>query len=113
MAASLFTAVCISHADGVKATPKPVPKIKIVLVGDSTVADRTGWGLGFKTLLDTNKVECINVAVGGRSSMSFMREGRWTNALALKGDYYLSSSAITISRASRAALRICPRLSPT
>ena len=89
MAASLFTAVCISHADGVKATPKPVPKIKIVLVGDSTVADRTGWGLGFKTLLDTNKVECINVAVGGRSSMSFMREGRWTNALALKGDYYL------------------------
>ena len=64
-------------------------KIKIVLVGDSTVADRTGWGLGFKEFLDTNKVECINAAMGGRSSMSFMREGRWTNALALKGDYYL------------------------
>ena len=64
-------------------------KIVIVLVGDSTVNDRTGWGLGFKELLDTNRVECINVAAGGRSSMSFMREGRWTNALALKGDYYL------------------------
>ncbi|HEY1789781.1 MAG TPA: lysophospholipase, partial [Verrucomicrobiae bacterium] len=64
-------------------------KIVIVLVGDSTVNDRTGWGLGFKQFLDTNKVECINVAAGGRSSMSFMREGRWTNALALKGDYYL------------------------
>jgi pectinesterase len=64
-------------------------KIVIVLVGDSTVNDRTGWGLGFKEFLDTNKAECINVAAGGRSSMSFMREGRWTNALALKGDYYL------------------------
>jgi pectinesterase len=64
-------------------------KIKIVLVGDSTVNDRTGWGLGFKAFLDPNKTECTNVAAGGRSSMSFMREGRWTNALALKGDYYL------------------------
>ncbi len=64
-------------------------KIKIVLVGDSTVQDSSGWGLGFKEFLDTNQVELINTARGGRSSMSFMREGRWTNALALKGDYYL------------------------
>jgi pectinesterase len=64
-------------------------KIKIVLVGDSTVQDSSGWGLGFKQFLDTNKAELINTARGGRSSMSFMREGRWTNALALKGDYYL------------------------
>ncbi len=67
----------------------PAPKIKIVLVGDSTVQDSSGWGLGFKQFLDTNKVELINTARGGRSSMSFMREGRWTNALALKADYYL------------------------
>ncbi len=64
-------------------------KIKIILVGDSTVQDKSGWGLGFKEFIDTNKAECINVAMGGRSSMSFMKEGRWTNALALKGDYYL------------------------
>jgi pectinesterase len=64
-------------------------RIKIILVGDSTVNDRTGWGLGFKQFIDTNKAEVINVAMGGRSTMSFMREGRWTNALALKGDYYL------------------------
>jgi pectinesterase len=63
-------------------------EIKIVLVGDSTVTDNAGWGLGFKQFL-TDKAECINTAQGGRSSMSFMREGRWTNALALKGDYYL------------------------
>jgi pectinesterase len=67
----------------------PAHKIKIILVGDSTVQDSSGWGLGFKQFLDTNKVELINTARGGRSSMSFMLEGRWTNALALKGDYYL------------------------
>ncbi len=64
-------------------------KIKIILIGDSTTQDRTGWGLGFKQFVDTNQAECINLAIGGRSSMSFMKEGRWTNALALKGDYYL------------------------
>jgi pectinesterase len=63
-------------------------KIKIVLVGDSTVTDRAGWGLGFQQFLADN-VECTNTARGGRSSQSYLDEGRWTNALALKGDYYL------------------------
>lgn len=63
-------------------------QVRIVLVGDSTVTDKAGWGLGFKRML-TERAECLNTAQGGRSSMSFMREGRWTNALALKGDYYL------------------------
>ena len=61
---------------------------KIILVGDSTVTDNAGWGLGFKQFL-TEDAECINTSQGGRSSESFRREGRWTNALALKGDYYL------------------------
>ncbi len=64
------------------------PKIKIVLVGDSTVTDDAGWGLGFKQFL-TDQAECVNTARGGRSSLSFLQEGRWTNALALRGDYYL------------------------
>jgi pectinesterase len=32
---------------------------------------------------------CTNTSQGGRSSKSFIDEGRWTQALALKGDYYL------------------------
>lgn len=63
-------------------------KTKIVLVGDSTVTDNAGWGLGFKQFL-TDDVQCLNTSRGGRSSQSFMTEGRWSNALALKGDYYL------------------------
>jgi pectinesterase len=62
--------------------------VKIILVGDSTVTDNAGWGLGFKQFL-TDGAECINTSQGGRSSESFRREGRWTNALALQGDYYL------------------------
>lgn len=62
--------------------------LRIVLVGDSTVTDNAGWGFGFKQFL-TSKVECINTAQGGRSSKGFRDEGRWTKALALKGDYYL------------------------
>ena len=64
-------------------------RIQIILVGDSTVTDNAGWGLGFKQFLNPDQAECINTSQGGRSSESFRREGRWTNALALKGDYYL------------------------
>ncbi|HEX7654968.1 MAG TPA: lysophospholipase, partial [Verrucomicrobiae bacterium] len=62
--------------------------LKIVLVGDSTVTDNAGWGLGFKQFL-TAEATCVNTAQGGRSSLSFRMEGRWTNALGLHGDYYL------------------------
>jgi lysophospholipase L1-like esterase len=63
-------------------------KIRIVLVGDSTVTDKQGWGLGFSRFI-TDRAECINKARGGRSSKSYINEGLWTEALALKGDYYL------------------------
>jgi pectinesterase len=91
LAAALFTFFLFSNFCPLRADDNPPAghKIKIVLVGDSTVQDSSGWGLGFREFLDTNKVELINTARGGRSSMSFMREGRWTNALALRADYYL------------------------
>ncbi len=62
--------------------------IKIVLVGDSTVATEGGWGPGF--CADFNKkIECVDVALNGRSTKSFIDEGAWKKALELKGDYYL------------------------
>ena len=60
----------------------------LILVGDSTVTDNAGWGLGFRQFL-ADGVELTNTARGGRSSMSFIKEGSWAKALALKGDYYL------------------------
>jgi pectinesterase len=62
--------------------------VHIVLVGDSTVTDNAGWGLGFKQFL-ADGATLTNTSRGGRSSMSFIKEGSWEKALALKGDYYL------------------------
>jgi pectinesterase len=81
----LATGACRSFAAD---PPKPDHKVRIVLVGDSTVTDKSGWGLGFKEFLNDG-AECFNTSSGGRSSKSFIDEGKWTNALALKGDYYL------------------------
>ncbi len=69
-------------------TLPPDRPVKIILIGDSTMTDSAGWGLGFKQFVN-DRAEVVNLSRGGRSSMSFMKEGRWTNALAMKGDYYL------------------------
>jgi lysophospholipase L1-like esterase len=63
-------------------------KTKIVLVGDSTVTDLSGWGRGFKQFA-SDQADVVNMAANGRSSKSYIDQGRWNAALALKGDYYL------------------------
>lgn len=85
---SALACIVVVVVGGLAVAQTQEKKLKIVLVGDSTVTDNAGWGLGFKQFL-TDRAECINTSQGGRSSESFRREGRWTNALALKGDYYL------------------------
>ena len=61
---------------------------RIVLVGDSTVTDGSGWGRGFKKCLGDG-VECINAAQNGRSSKSYRAEGRWESVLDMKPDIVL------------------------
>jgi len=63
----------------VLAAAKPV---RVILVGDSTMASRTGYGdvLCERFRPDTT---CINVARGGRSSGSFRKEGRWDQVLGM------------------------------
>ncbi|MCX7049162.1 MAG: rhamnogalacturonan acetylesterase [Candidatus Sumerlaeota bacterium] len=63
-------------------------KVKIVLIGDSTVEVSSGWGPGFAKCL-TPEATCVNWARGGRSSKSFVAEGLWKKALAEKPDYVL------------------------
>ena len=60
----------------------------MVLVGDSTVTDDSGWGTGFRQFV-SNGVEVVNTAANGRSSKSFIDEGRWAAALKERGQYYL------------------------
>ena len=62
--------------------------VRFVLVGDSTVTDDIGWGLGFTARL-TSHAAVVNLARNGRSSRSFIDEGHWRAALARGADVIL------------------------
>ena len=65
------------------------------LVGDSTVkaggsgAGLIGWGERIKPFFNTNKLNVVNDAIGGRSARTYFNEGRWQRvAAAIKpGDF--------------------------
>jgi len=59
----------------------PLPD-RIILVGDSTMASTTGYGDALCARF-TPETACINLARGGRSSGSFLAEGRWDEVQAL------------------------------
>lgn len=71
-----------------RAAEENTPGERIVLVGDSTVASRTGWGDAFAKLLSPG-VECVNLGRGGRSSKSYREEGHWQKALEAKPNWIL------------------------
>lgn len=56
------------------------PPVRIILVGDSTVAPHNGWGPGFCADV-TPQVTCLNLAKNGRSSSSYRAEGSWSAVL--------------------------------
>ena len=56
----------------------------VFITGDSTVKNKDsdkdgmwGWGSQAYTVFDQDKVTCVNVANAGRSTRSYVREGRW------------------------------------
>ena len=69
------------------------------IIGDSTVknGDGTGkgqlwgWGSFIADYFDTTKISVQNQAIGGRSSRTFITEGRWDKILSTlkKGDYVI------------------------
>jgi lysophospholipase L1-like esterase len=58
---------------------------RVILVGDSTLATRNGYGDALCRMLGPG-VECINLARNGRSSKSFRADGSWEKVTALLGD---------------------------
>lgn len=71
----------------------------VYIIGDSTVkngdgkgnGELWGWGSIFSNFFDTSRIRVRNHAIGGRSSRTFLTEGRWEAILKeLKpGDYVL------------------------
>ncbi|HSI11077.1 MAG TPA: rhamnogalacturonan acetylesterase [Chthoniobacter sp.] len=68
--------------------------VKIAIIGDSTVceypedAPSRGWGHYIGESFQDN-VKIVNLAAGGRSTKSFIKEGRWTKTLAEKPQFIL------------------------
>src|SRR5262245_34570880 len=75
------------HKASVADEPK-AKKLRIVLVGDSTVTDTGGWGRAFAALLKPG-AECVNLARSGSSSKSYYDQGYWRHALAQKPEFIL------------------------
>jgi lysophospholipase L1-like esterase len=75
----------------------PQKKITVYLIGDSTIADKevsaypeTGWGMPFHYFFDSTVV-VDNRAKNGRSTRTFIEEGRWKPVVEnlKEGDYVL------------------------
>lgn len=70
-------------------------KPTIYLIGDSTVRNSNkeywGWGTLLPDFLDSSKVKVDNQAMAGRSTRTFVKEGRWTkvDSMLKPGDYLL------------------------
>src|SRR5579862_1039179 len=54
--------------------------VRIILVGDSTVAPNNGWGPGFCSDV-VAQVTCLNMAKNGRSTNSYRAEGLWAQVM--------------------------------
>jgi xylan 1,4-beta-xylosidase len=66
----------------------------ILVVGDSTVKNHgpgEGWGDYLEPFFDRGRIQVVNWAMGGRSTRSFIEEGRWKRVLAQMqpGDFVL------------------------
>ena len=63
---------------------KPTPTLYII--GDSTVrntgAGQQGWGQALPAFFDTTRLHIVNNAMAGRSTRTFITEGRWDKTLA-------------------------------
>ena len=69
------------------------------IIGDSTVKNgdgtgennQMGWGTVITPFFDTTTINVQNHAIGGRSSRTFITEGRWERILQTlkKGDYVI------------------------
>ena len=74
--ALMISSVSLVCASAAEVIPAPTP-VKIILVGDSTTSQHTGWGGAFCDLDVTDMVACLPVGRGGRSTKTYRAEGAW------------------------------------
>src|SRR5262245_16704329 len=87
-ATAWLTTIAMFAVSGPVGTQIAGERARIVLVGDSTVAEGGGWGPGFRAMFGAD-VDVVNLALNGRSSKSFLDEGAWTAATPNGANYVL------------------------
>lgn len=80
-------------------TPREPNLRSLFLIGDSTVRNgrgdgangQWGWGEPLVEFFDTSKINVVNRALGGRSSRTYITEGRWEETLPMikPGDFVI------------------------
>jgi lysophospholipase L1-like esterase len=77
---SLLVTTCLHQAKPWKKKRRPA----VFLTGDSTVKNNDddedgmwGWGAFANTIFNEKKITPVNVAIAGRSTRTYLREGRW------------------------------------
>lgn len=84
-----FTALVLLFAFGYQQKPT------LYIIGDSTVRNANketwGWGTLIPDFFDSSKIDISNQAMAGRSTRTFIKEGRWDRVLSTlkKGDYVM------------------------
>ncbi|PTT76646.1 hypothetical protein DBR42_26630, partial [Pelomonas sp. HMWF004] len=77
----------VADARKVKVEAPRDPQLpSLVMIGDSTVRSggqngAYGWGERLAAFFDTQRINIVNNAIGGRSSRTFFTEGRWASVL--------------------------------
>ncbi|MFZ6638359.1 rhamnogalacturonan acetylesterase [Undibacterium sp. TC4M20W] len=66
----------LAESPGPALSTKPTQPTRIILVGDSTMAPKSGYGDALCARFKP-EVTCLNLAKGGRSSGSYRAEGSW------------------------------------
>lgn len=90
-----LTVVVTACSTTVIAEPPSKIPLTIAIIGDSTVCDyptdkpERGWGMFIEEAFTPGTVRVVNLAASGRSTKTFLKEGRWNKTLAEKPDIVL------------------------
>ena len=94
-AALLVLLLASQHAIA-QTRPATAPAVvRVVIIGDSTVCDypatnaNRGWGMYMQEQFTPGAVKVSNLAASGRSTKSFIQEGRWQKALDERPNFVL------------------------
>jgi rhamnogalacturonan acetylesterase len=91
----IFALISLTTSLHAEIAPAPNPRLPtLYLVGDSTVKNRpplVGWGDPISEFFELTRINVENCAMAGRSSRTFISEGRWeaVRSKLKKGDYVL------------------------